>query len=119
MSTTGDGKKPPRTRREAKKRLDERVRERAACEGEGEDADVELDVNGDPVAPARLGRDASQDELRNFFARTPSFAPFAHDLESLFAANIDARKLFTLAESTNDRGWTELTRLLLDGDTTA
>lgn len=92
--------------------LDAQRRAHAAeCEEE-EDAPEDAD-------PATLRRDASNEELREFFARTPMFEPFSSNLDAVFAANIDVNKLLVLAQPSNEQGWTALTGVLFQGDTTA
>ena len=72
--------------------LEAQQRERAECDDDDEDDAP------DDAEPATLRRDASNEELREFFARTPLFEPFSSNLDTVFAANIDVNKLLVLAQ---------------------
>ena len=45
-----------------------------------------------------LAQQYTNEELREFFARTPMIEPFSSNLDSIFAMNIDVNKLFVLAQ---------------------
>ena len=82
----------PRTRKEMVQALEAQRRERAECDEEAED---DAPDNADAAV---LRRDATNEELREFFARTPMIEPFSSNLDSIFAMNIDVNKLFVLAQ---------------------
>ena len=60
-----------------------------------EEAEDDAPDNADAAV---LRRDATNEELREFFARTPMIEPFSSNLDSIFAMNIDVNKLFVLAQ---------------------